>query len=449
MHRPSVCRALAHTFAAALAALGLSFAPVAQAWTPAQALSIGGEGWEASTDVDASGRSVAVWLERTVDTLITDHVWTADGALDGSWTPGALLSRKSPSLGTTYVFPKVRVADNGAATAVWFDSGGAWAADRATGGAWRKSYLLAPNIFSGIFVANRRGDAAFVYSTDTPRGSSSALYALLRPAGGRWRAAQTVASGTHVPLDSAASSESGELLIAWGTYDAVCTRHCSTSNHVLNASRLKAGRWIHTTGLAGPSDSGFGATAVLSESGAGGLLYRAPASSSVQSITQACAGCPWTASVTAVTSNFTVLPVGAFADASGTATMAYLDLGAGASGEVRTVTGQLALNSWAAPVTVSGADPSPNQVVFGSNALGAAVLSWVAGDSTHVTGQEVRASVRPGRDAAWETPQTLSAAGLALPSAESAAMGSNGHAVVVFSGYGPGLSGHTEYASRR
>jgi hypothetical protein len=431
----------------ALALLALAAAPAARAWTTAVPLSTGGEGWEASADVDATGRSAAVWLERTTHGLIADRVWTADGALDGSWTAGARLSRRSPSLGTTYVFPKVHVSDDGAATAVWFDADGAWAADRPAGGVWRKSYLLARNVFSGRFLANRRGDAAFVYSTDSERSTSSALYALLRPAASRWRAVQTVATGTHVPLGSAALSESGELLIAWGTYDAVCSRRCTTSNHLLNASRFGAGRWTHSIGLAGPAASAFAAIAALSSTGAGGLLYSGSATE-ILAMTQASAGSAWSAPVRAVVSSTTLLPMAAFADASGAATLAYLDLNLPNDRQLRVVNGDLALNQWSAPVPVSGPDLMPDQVQLAGNAGGAAVLTWTAGDSSVSDGQMVRAAVRPGRDAAWQTPQTVSPKHLSLAASESAAIGSSGHAVVVFSGYDPRLLVHTEYASR-
>jgi hypothetical protein len=444
----ALSQALPHTLGAALALLALgAAAPPAHAWTSAVALSTGGEGWEASADVDAAGRASAVWLERTTRGLTVDRVWTADGMPDGSWTPGSRLSRKSPSLGTTYVFPKVHVGDDGAAIAVWFDTDGTWAADRPAGGAWRKPYLLAQNIFAGSFIANRRGDAAFVYSTDTPRGSSSALYALLRPAGSRWGAVQTVATGPHVPLGSAVLSEAGELLIAWGTYNAVCSRHCAASNHMLNASRLTAGRWAHTTGLAGPAASAFGAIATLSSTGAGGLLYSGSATE-IRAITQASARSAWGAPAVAVASSTTLLLMGAFADASGSATLAYLDLNLANDRPLRVVNGDLALNEWSAPVPVSGADMMPNQVQLAGNDGGAAVLAWTAGDSSVSNGQVVRVAVRPGRDTAWDVPQTVSPKHLSFAAPEAAAIGSNGHAVVVFSAYDAGFAVHTEYASR-
>src|SRR4051812_3512718 len=60
----------------ALVAASDVLAPASDSFTPAVAISKGGEGWEAAAGVDAAGESVAVWIERTTRGFLKDHIWT-------------------------------------------------------------------------------------------------------------------------------------------------------------------------------------------------------------------------------------------------------------------------------------------------------------------------------------------------------------------------------------
>src|SRR5438874_7054440 len=110
------------------AAIGQS---VPQGWTKAVALSTGGEGWESAAAIDAAGNSVAVWDERTTSPFVQDRIWARSRRANGSWGARTIVSPTTNWIQTTYVFPAVRAAGAGNATAIWTDVDGLWTAEMA------------------------------------------------------------------------------------------------------------------------------------------------------------------------------------------------------------------------------------------------------------------------------------------------------------------------------
>ena len=414
-------------------------------WSAAVPLSTGGEGWEASVAVDANGAAVAVWDERTITNTIEDHIWSRTRSAAGAWSATTVISPATPSLSTTATYPKVRMSTSGDITATWFDSTGLWTADRPKGQSWSGPRLLLPNVSSGSFLMNSTGDSAIVWGVGRPQVNGATVYAIRRAAGGSWRAQETVATGTHIALDSAALSDNGDLLVAWEAYTAVCTRRCRLSNYLLNVSREAASSnaWTVSGSLAGP-DSGthYGLTAI-SPGGTAVLLYRNSNLAWV-AVTQATTGAAWSAPVQVLSASSAGYLAGAVSDATGVVTAAFQSGGTPAA--VLTVTGDLSSNTWSAPVFISGNDQSPNSVILAGSSTGGAVLLWAAGDPS-LAATMIRVSFRPATMGAWSVPQTISPAGATLAAPEAADVNANGQAIAVFSAYDASTSMHTEYAS--
>ena len=411
-------------------------------WSAAVSLSTGGEGWEASVALDATGAGVAIWDERTITNTIADHIWSRTRSAAGAWSATSVISPANPSLSTTATYPKVLTSTAADITATWFDSTGLWTADRPHGQPWSASRLLLPNVTSGSFLMNSRGDSAFVWGVGRPQVSGATIYAIRRAAGGSWRAQETVATGTHLALDSAALSDNGDLVVAWEAYAAACTRRCHLSNYVLNVSREAAASntWTASGSLAGP-DTGthYGFTAI-SPGGTAVLLYR-NSSLAYVAVKQTTTGAAWSAPAQVLSASSAGYLSGVFSDASGMVTAAFQ-----ATGGVLTVNGDLSSNTWSAPVFLSGNDQSPNSVILAGSSTGAAVVLWAAGNPS-VPANMIRASVRPSSTGAWSATQTISPAGVTLAAPESAAVNANGQAIAVFSAYDASVSTHTEYAS--
>ena len=107
------------------------------AWTPPVVLSTGGQGWEAAAAIDGDGNSLALWDERTTQ----DQLWSVSKASGDNW---GSVTKVSPPLQTTSVFPAVRITTAGFATAVWSDSSGVWTADRPSGSKWNPLNFSSP-----------------------------------------------------------------------------------------------------------------------------------------------------------------------------------------------------------------------------------------------------------------------------------------------------------------
>ncbi len=187
------------------------------AWTSPVVLSTGGQGWEAAAAIDGANNSVALWDERTTQ----DQLWSRSKPSAGNW--GAV-TRVSPALQTTSVFPAVRISSAGFATAVWSDQNGVWTADRPPASNWNSPQLLIPGASNPIFVMNSLGDAAIAWTVGGgPRSTSGSVMAVRRPAGSAWTAQQTVTSGVHLSADHAGIGKNGAVIVTWETYNAVCT----------------------------------------------------------------------------------------------------------------------------------------------------------------------------------------------------------------------------------
>jgi hypothetical protein len=238
------------------------------AWTSPEVLSTGGQGWEAAAAIDGDGNSLALWDERTTQ----DQLWSASKTSGGNW---GSVTEVSSALQTTSVFPAVRISTAGFATAVWSDSNGVWTADRPSSSKWDPAQLLIPGGSNPIFVMNSRGDAAIAWVVGGgPKSTSGSVMAALRPAGGAWSAQQTVASAAHLTADHAGIGASGEVIVTWETYNAVCQRYgCALSSYILHASRQNTGTdaWVDSGALLGPGNDAHDARVAL-DSGGGAIL---------------------------------------------------------------------------------------------------------------------------------------------------------------------------------
>ncbi len=217
------------------------------AWTEPVPLSVGGQGWEAAAAIDANGRSVALWDERTTQ----DQLWSPAKPGGGAWSTVTKVS--ASALETTSVFPSVRISATGFATAVWTDSDGVWTADRPPAAKWNPAQLLISGASNPIFVMNSNGDAAVAWTVGGATADQSSVLAVLRPAGEAWTSPQTVAIGVHITADHAGIGIDGPAIVTWESYTAVCSDgFCQLSNYVLHAARQNAGAgaWLDS-GAAG------------------------------------------------------------------------------------------------------------------------------------------------------------------------------------------------------
>jgi len=423
-----------------VSALALSQSTPTKTWTKAAPLSGGGEGWESAIAIDAGGNSVAVWDQRVG---AIDRIWAKSRPASGSWGQRTIVSRMNPSLQTVYVFPAVRVTAAGDATAVWSDVDGVWTATRPAAGVWSASQLLLPSVSSPMFVMNSKGDAALMWSTGSVRGVSTKVMAMRRAAGGAWGQPETVASATFAGSNSIAISENGDVMVAWETFSATCTlEKCTLFNFVLHASRETAlgTTWLDSGPLTTVDPTTHAALATLDSTGRAGIVYKMP--SALNSITQQAAGATWSAATTVYASSI-LITAGLSADSSGNATLALLDLQT-LTGKVVTVDGSLVTNIWQPAVTLSGSDPSPNQVIYSGSTTGAGAIVWAAGNPSY-TNNKIRAAVRPS-NGSWTVPRTISPAGAQDAAPEAVAVNANGNAAIIFSAFNSTFSNHTEYA---
>ncbi|HEY6446223.1 MAG TPA: hypothetical protein VIY53_07185 [Acidobacteriaceae bacterium] len=407
----------------------------AQTWTAPVVLSTGGQGWEAGAAIDGDGNSLAVWEEITTQS----QLWSRAKANGANW---GSVTEVSPALQTTSVFPAVRVTTAGFATAVWSDSNGVWTADRPSGSKWDAAQLVIPGSANPIFVMNSRGDAAIAWSVGGgPRSTSGSVMAVLRPAGGEWSAQETVASGAHLIVDHAGIGDSGEVIVTWETYTAVCQRYgCSQTNYLLHASRQNtgSGAWADSGSLQGPDLTAHDARVELDS--AGGAILLAHSSSGVYtSATQGNSGGAWSAFKAAVNPQGSVIIADLAGDDAGQVTLVYECITYPTS-QALAVNGAIANNAWSSPVVLSGVDTSVGQVYFAQAPNGASLATWLSSSGTPA----VHAVTRASATGTWSAPASISGP-LSYISPEAAAVEPNGNGMVIYSGYNA-ASVHTEYA---
>lgn len=340
-----------HRFATQLVSIAVTFmaSAYAQTWTSPVALSTGGQGWEASAAIDGNGNSVALWDERTN----IDQLWSRSEPAGGNWGPTTSVS---PALQTTYVFPVVRTNHSGFATAVWSDQGGVWTADRPPASGWNPAQLLVPGASNPIFLMDSQGDAAIAWTVGGgPRSTTGSVMAIVRPAGGAWTAQQVVASGPHLIVDHAGIGESGDVIVTWETYNAVCHRYgCSQTSYVLHASRQNAasGAWVDSGSLLGPDITAHKSLVAMDSAG-GAILLALSSSGAYISATQANSGGAWSPFTTAVNPQGSVIISDLASDDAGQVTLVYESIGFSSS-QVLAVNSSISNNTWSSPVVLSG-----------------------------------------------------------------------------------------------
>ncbi len=405
------------------------------AWTQPAVLSNGGQGWEAAAAIDGDGNSLALWDERTTQ----DQLWSVSKANGGNWGSVTMVS---PALQTTAVLPAVRITTAGFATAVWSDSNGVWTADRPSSSKWDSAQLLIPGASNPLFVMNSRGDAAIAWTVGGgPRSTTGSVLAVIRPAGGSWSTQQTIASSPHIIADHAGIGDSGEIVVTWETYNAVCHRYgCAQNSYVLHASRQNPGTdaWVESGALLGPDNTAHNARVALDSAG-GAILVAIGSTGVYTSSTQGNSGGAWSAFKTAVSPQGSVIISDLVSDDAGQVTLVYESITYPTS-QALAINGSITSNAWSSPAVVSGTDTSVGQVYFAQAPNGTSLAIWLSSSGTPA----VRAATRASATGAWSTPVRISGPGSYI-SPEAAAVEPSGNAVVIYSGYNA-ASVHTEYA---
>jgi hypothetical protein len=409
------------------------------------ALSTGGQGWQAAAAIDAVGKSVAVWMQRTSSS--GDQMWAKGRPANGPWGATSVLSN---SLQTAYPYPTVRTTTAGAATAVWSDDDEIWTADRSPAGVWSPAQLIVSEHFitRPIFVMNSQGDAAVFWGSGGVPLFPTQLNARRRSAGGAWGATKVVATGNgnRVIFDHAAIAENtGELVVTWERFRLTQCPYCQPIDFVLHVTRVAKGssNWQNSGPLTPPSQYNHDAYPAIDPAKHAGVVYL-PNLGTVVAIKQSSAGAGWSAPVTVHTSPSMIL-TGLAIDLMGRATVALLDISAR---KVIAINGNIVNNTWGSPTGVSAGDFAPSQVSFALATNGAGVLTW-ANATSYGSNPRIRLSVRGNSSAAWSAPQTISPAGVYYPSPEAAAVNAAGKVIVIFGAYNSPATVHTEYATNR
>jgi hypothetical protein len=406
------------------------------AWTSPVVLRTGGQGWEAAAAIDGTNNSVALWDERTTQ----DQLWSRSRPSAGNWGP---VTKVSPALQTTSVFPAVRISSAGFATAVWSDQNGVWTADRPPASSWNPPQLLIPGASNSIFVMNSLGDAAIAWTVGGgPRSSRGSVMIVLRPAGKAWTAQQTVTSGVHLSADHAGIGASGAVIVTWESYNAVCKKYgCVLSSYVLHASRQNAGTfsWVDSGSLLGPDRAAHAARVALDSSGEA-MLVALSSSGAYMSTTQSNSGGAWSPFQTVINPQGPTIISDLASDDAGQVTLVYEFISYPTS-QALAVSGSISNNTWSSPVVLSGSDTSVGQVYFALAPSGTALAVWLSSSGTPV----IHAVTRSTATGPWGSPITVSGPGTSI-APEAAALDSSGNAIVIYSGYNA-ASVHTEYAT--
>jgi hypothetical protein len=266
--------------------------------------------------------------------------------------------------------------------------------------------------------------------------------AVVRRAGGAWTAQQIIASNAHLSADHAGIGDSGDVVVTWETYTAVCHRYgCSTSNYILHASRQSAGTsaWVDSGALQGPDRTAHNARVALDSAG-GAILLALSSSGTYISSTQGNTGGAWSAFKTAVNPQGSIIISDLASDDAGQVTLVYESI-AYPTSQALAMNGSISSNTWSSPLVLSGSDASVGQVIFAVAPSGAALTIWLSSSGTPA----IHAVTRATATGSWSAPASISGPGNSI-SPEAAAVESSGNAIAVYSGY-DASSVHTEYAT--
>jgi len=265
--------------------------------------------------------------------------------------------------------------------------------------------------------------------------------AVLRPSGGAWSAQQLIVSNAHLTADHAGIGESGNVVVTWETYSAVCHRYgCSASNYVLHASRQNAGTgaWVDSGALLGPDRTAHDARVALDSAG-GAILLALSSSGAYVSSTQGNSGGAWSTFQTAVNPQGSIIISNLASDDAGQVTLVYESI-VYPSSQALAVNSSISNNTWSSPLVLSGSDTSVGQVIFAVAPGGAGLVIWLSSSGTPA----IHAVTRTSGAGSWSAPVSISGPGSSI-SPEAAAVESSGNAVAIYSGY-DASSVHTEYA---
>src|ERR1019366_5125086 len=160
-------------------------------------------GYSGSVTIDAAGNLAVVWYQSPVNEIFAataafGHPWSAPVNISGAVSPGAVSVLGSTSGNATAIYTTAT------STGTYVDhlAGGNWGAPGPTNGV------------NQFHVSNDRGDEGLAWSTGGARPTSSTIDAVVRPAGGTWSLASTVATGVHLAFDGALMLSDGSMAVA-------------------------------------------------------------------------------------------------------------------------------------------------------------------------------------------------------------------------------------------
>ena len=386
--------------------------------------------------VDASGHLTSVWYQNALaNGTAVNEIWAATAAFGQPWSAPVNISGP---IGVASGNPSVRTSASGNVTAVYTSPGlGGTFVDHPAGGNWGT-----PGSTNGVnqfYVTNDRGDEGLAWGTGGARPTSSTVVAVVRPAGGVWSAASTIASAPHLSFDGALVTPDGTMAVAWESFDSVCgSRTCKTSNWVLHVSTRPpgAGNWVDSGALLGPDGTQhFGQ---LAADGVGDLGVVSIRAGNVVSVVRH--GSTWTGAAVVAPLSSLEFYTGTgrdnriyASDSSGHATI--VSWGNPQLTNLVAVDGSLVTNTWGSVTTISGSDQFPGYFDFAMSSSGAAIaFYWV--NPNDGSGNTIwRAATRPGAGKPWNAPSTAGVTFDAGGTPEGVAINSAGQAAVVFHGY--------------
>jgi hypothetical protein len=417
-----------------LTACAAAVAVAAPAGTWSTQVVLASSAYSGTVALDAAGNMTSVWYQyQTPGGATVDQIWASTAAFGQHWSAPVDISG---TIGVASGNPSVRGSASGNATAIYTSptTGGAIYVDHPSGGNWG-----APGSTNGnnqFYVSNDKGDEGLAWGTGGARASSSTVDAVVRPAGGAWSAATTIATGVHLVFDGSVMAPDGTMAVAWESFDSTCgSRTCKTSNWVLHVSTRAPGAqaWVDSGGLLGPSATQqFGQLAADSVGNIGVISLSGGNLVSVVRHTNVWSGPATVAPLTAISFyTGTGRDNRVYAsDANGHATVVSWNPGLFSLVEVD---GNLVTNTWGTVTTISGHDQNPNYFDFAMSSTGAAIAFYsVAG----ANGNSIwRAATRAGTGMPWNGPATAGTSFEGGGTPEGVAINAAGEAVVVFHGY--------------
>ena len=407
------------------------------AWTPPVVLSTGGQGWEAAAAIDGNGNSVALWDERTTQ----DQLWSRSKASGGNW---GSVTKVSPALQTTSVFPAVRISSGrirygsverfkrrvDSRSPARFEMGFPSASDP----------RRVKSDFCNEFARRCRD------SLDCGRRSKEHQ----RLGNGRSAACRGSLDGTTDSRQRRASLRRScrnrsewrgdchlgdlqrSLQEIWLRAEQLCSACLAAEYGYRRPGSTRVRCW-------GPIAHAHDARVALDSAG-GAILVALSSSGVYTSATQGNSGGAWSPFKTVVNPQGSTIISDLASDDAGQVTLVYESIVYPTS-QVLAVSGSISNNTWSSPVVLSGADTSVGQVYFALAPSGAALAIWLSSSGTPA----IHAVTRATATGTWSTPVSVSGPGTYI-APEAAAVESSGNAIVIYSGYDT-ASVHTEYAT--